>query len=137
MHASDGVLAQELALRAAMRGFIGFVLWSDSFAASGPANDAPWFARGRLRRAIDDGFLIACTASEMRPTDALREALEAFGVASVCVSIADQEAQSMQTGLTITRAEFDALALAGRALLLPETQETRVLDPGVDPLKTF
>jgi hypothetical protein len=43
----------------------------------------------------------------------------------------------LRKGITITRAQFDALAQAGNTLLVPELDEPRLLPEGINPLKTF
>jgi len=149
--ARDGWLAEELALRATEHGLIGFVLWRAEdgercgFAASGPGALGPWFASGRTLRddafGGEDGFLVACALPDA--TLSTRSLLDALASSARACVLWDERAvkQHRQTwareGLAITHADFDALALAGRTLLVPQEEEARVLDPGVDPLKTF
>jgi len=151
LRARDGWLAEELALRATDHGLIGFVLWRAEdgvrcgFAASGPGTHGPWFASGRTLRGDafggEDGFLVACALpGATRSTCHLLDALASSARAS---ELWDENAvrSHRQTwtreGLAIMQADFDALALAGRTLLVPQDEEARVLDPGVDPLQTF
>jgi hypothetical protein len=153
----DPWLAQELTLRAARRGLVGVLCWHDEagggYAVAGPGSRGSWFACGRgpvpadFLAEIDAlhakplpvrSFRIAC----VRPTEACTEgaALAALASAETRWGSAEVDAQRaawLQRGIAIARVEFDALAVAGRALLVPETDEPRVLADGMDPWKSF
>src|SRR4030095_1515028 len=43
----------------------------------------------------------------------------------------------IRRGISMSRAEFDALAAAGATLLVSPSEEPRVLSDGADPLKVF
>jgi hypothetical protein len=59
------------------------------------------------------------------------------GIAWPAGELARQRAAWLHEGIALARAEFDALADAGRALLVPHELESRILPDGVDPLKVF
>lgn len=131
--ARDGWLAQELALRAARRGLVGVVVWRDGYAMAGPTAQGPWFARGGPGdapplAAPESGYVIACLREAPSPAASRRWSAD---------EVRAQRDASFRDGIAIARAEYDALARAGRALLLPHEQEPRVLPDGMDPLKSF
>jgi hypothetical protein len=79
--------------------------------------------------AAQPACLIACLrapAVDMNITPALRDG-----------ALARAQHAWQREGIPLAKAQFDALALAGRTLLVPHADEPRILQDGVDPLKTF
>jgi len=145
----DAWLARELAVRAARIGFVGLLTWSDGsrcgFAVAGPGTLGPWYAcgEGALPPAfqadagtVEAGFRLTCLRSDLSEVNAL-DMLAACGTRWSSDELAARQAAWFEQGIAIARAEFDALAVAGRTLLVPQDQESRVLAEGMDPLKSF
>ncbi len=135
-----------------------------AFAMAGRDVKGTWFARGEAaslaalrerlqasapldacaktleRAAVDGGFVALALRSPVEAASAFLDALIATGLARIARSgeeMACRERAAYREGIAVTRATFDDLAAAGRALLLPQEQEPRVLPVGADPLKTF
>jgi len=144
----DPWLARELAVRAARIGFVGVLSWSEGtrrgFAVAGPGIRGPWYACGSGAipaflgdaEAVEAGFRISCTHSDLTEAAAL-DALAACETRWSSDELAARHAAWFEQGIAIARTEFDALAVAGRTVLVPHEQESRVLADGMDPLKSF
>jgi hypothetical protein len=137
--ACDGWLAQERALRAARHGLAGLVAWRGGCATAGPGDDGPWFARGTLAEvppviARGAGYVVACLRPKHDDDAPFRLSASTRWSAR---EVREQRDASYRDGIPLTRTEYDALARAGQALLLPHEHEWRVLAEGMDPLKSF
>jgi hypothetical protein len=85
--------------------------------------------------------LIACIRPRsLAAADAVFESLTRLGVRGRAWNGAELRARRdgwCRRGIAVSRRELDALGVAGAALLVPQSQETRVLNEGADPLKVF
>lgn len=162
----DAWLLAALPLRVAEQRHFGLLVWRDSaqdtpdqdrFALAGPGVDGPWYARGRLSDApmlvaMLDGslasaadFALICTepgsALSRVATDGLAGLLHASRAPTLDAMNSRQLAARYDAwrrrGVSLTRAQFDALAKAGEAVLVPVDDEHRILAEGMDPLKVF
>jgi hypothetical protein len=163
--ARDPWLAAGLAQRGARHGCTTIVLWDAGpgigLALAGPDGDGTWFARGRAGSAVEleawlagagvDGATLAVVeriaggfAVAALPAFAAHAALRDLAAPGGPVAtrweaaeVARRQAGWYREGIAVARGEYDALADAGRALLLPHADEARVLPAGADPLKVF
>jgi len=152
----------EAALRAAQRGLFGLVLWKEGtgnvgYAFAGPTTEGPWFAYG----ANPDSATLLAAAHLLGPEAGRVVAGLAHGsFAVVCMrSIAPVICESVRgkmdlswnsaelaghrvawqrEGLSLARAQFDALSRAAAALWVPEREEQRLRpNESTDALKVF
>ena len=163
--AVDGWLVDELVLRGARRGAIVVALWQSGFAMAGPGASGILYAsassaaRSSLHAALvaagvevapaaecldafgsHAGFAIVCIRPRPTATDALFEGLVRRGVQGAFWEAGELRRRQegwLCRGIALLRSDFDALARAGAALLVPESEEPRVLRDGADPLRVF
>ena len=164
-NALDAWLLAGLPLRAADLGHIGLLVWRDSpqdtpdehrFALAGPGIGGAWYARGRLNDApmlaemldrslpSDANFALLCTEPGSGRAHAALDALAGLLHAPRATIDAMNSRQLharydawRRGGVSLSRAQFDALAKAGEAVLVPVDEEHRILAEGMDPLKVF
>jgi hypothetical protein len=133
-------------------------------ALAGPDGDGAWFARGRAGSALEweawlagasvdgasravagaaeriaGGFAVVALPANAADAGLRDRAGRAGPVANTwrAAEVARRQAAWYRDGIAVARGEYDALADAGRALLLPHADEARVLPAGADPLKVF
>jgi hypothetical protein len=103
---------------------------------------APVDRPGRLSH----GYAFACFDVPAPPVaaavlDALRASASSFVVGEVLALGGDELAARYDAwrrgGVALTRGQFEALAKAGEAVLVPVDDEHRILAEGMDPLKVF
>ena len=88
--------------------------------------------------ALRDGFAVACIRPQAGvPSDAPFETLLHPDLNWRADEVLRRQAAWLRGGIALWRSEFDALANAGAALLVPESEESRLLREGADPLKVF
>ncbi|HVF65420.1 MAG TPA: hypothetical protein VNE58_15645 [Casimicrobiaceae bacterium] len=151
----DSWLTRELVLRASRRGLVGIVLSSHGFAASGNNDRGPWYAagnatalpafirvvapyvKGPMAIPAPDAYEVICTRSMPRDVFAALMANDIGDVRWDAERLDRLRARWFREGIPIRPAELHALADAGRALLVPQDQESLVLLAGADPLKVF
>ena len=100
-----------------------------------------------VRATFRDTFAFVCFASlAATASDALLAGLARWaGVSPVAPSIAITRPDELAArydawrlrGVSLRRAQFDALGKAGEAILVPVDEEHRILRDGADPLKVF
>jgi hypothetical protein len=135
----DPSLLGQIVLRAARRGLLGMLLWRDGTAGYAISGPGPWFAWGELKGSaevtLEDGsFAIICRKGAPMPQNMLD---------SAAVYWDELELRSrlflwQRDGLTLPKAELEALYKAGGAIWVPAAGEPR-LRPGesTDALKNF
>lgn len=146
----DGWLARSVVLRGARKGVLTGVLWRapggvHAWALAGPAPDGDGWYTENLQAPSGDavaGQLIdAAQLTALQPEDLLVVCLQPGGVAPPAglplASGARLNTDAARSGVPLRRADYEALLLAGQALLVPHILEHRVLHGGADPLKTF
>jgi hypothetical protein len=102
---------------------------------------APADTVGRLSH----GYAFACFDMPARPAAAVLDALRASASPFVAGEVLALRSGDLAArydawrrgGIALTRAQFEALARAGEAVLVPVDDEHRILAEGVDPLKVF
>jgi hypothetical protein len=165
-NALDAGLLAGLPLRVAEHRHIGLLVWRASpqdapdqhrFALAGPGMGGAWYARGQLKDApmlveLLDGwpaseaaFALLCTEPGSAAPQAALDALAGLHDAPRAPTIDAMNSRQLHArydawrrrGVSLTRAQFDALAKAGEAVLVPVDEEHRILAEGMDPLKVF
>ena len=92
---------------------------------------------------MGNSFVIVCIKPQAATTSAsIFDALVASRIAALgrvwsSAELRHQRDAWLRRGIMLSKAEFDGLSQAGTALLVPDTQEHRVLKAGMDPLKVF
>jgi hypothetical protein len=155
--ASAPYLLAEVALRAAERGLLGLVVWPSGLSLAGPGAGGPWYAS-----TLATGPAIARETAAMLSPEAGKVVAglgeQSFAVVCLrpplpenCESVAGRmdfswnstelarrRARWQREGLSITRAQYDALGEAAAALWVPDEQEQRLRpNESTDALKVF
>lgn len=157
LDASAPYLLGEAALRAAERGLLGLVVWPKGLSLSGPGAGGPWYASmpttdPAIAREIaatlgpEAGRVVAGLGERSFAVICLRPPLPAkcesvagrMQLSWNSAELARRRATWPREGLTITRAQFDALSRAAAALWVPEGEEQRLRpNESTDALKVF
>jgi hypothetical protein len=137
--AAAPTLFVELVLRCAARGLTGLLEWRDGVALAGPGPTGAWLVFGSLGTlAPERGVVLVCA----KPIAGLYDALAQLRGQGLTVwsgeVLAARRAHWERGGVTVARAELDALNAAAAALLVPVAEVPRLRPhEDTDPLKVF